>query len=155
MKSYFLLAIPLLALCSCQHYISTALPVTPINGGTWTFQKDTVKVTWGTTVEKEYINDLGAGSTLTFDSHSELGSATHTAKPDTNFVIYYYLTNSNTALQIVYPSQEIFGQITQSQSYNYTILKVDDHQLILNYTYLFFDPLGTNGEVYGNYYYTR
>ena len=156
MKTFFFLAIPLLALCSCQHYSDEyiVIPVTAVNGK-WTFEKDTVTVTWGYQVMHQYINNIGAGSTMQFNDHSINGSINYVANPDTSLGFVYYLQNSNTNLEIDYPAQMVYGVMRPEQIYNYTVVKATDHELVLNYTYSYFDPIGTQGEIYGNYYWTK
>jgi hypothetical protein len=151
MKTYFFLAAILLTLYSCQHYTSNALPVTPLNG-TWTFVKDTVRVYVGNDVSREYINDIKPGSTLQFLPGITDGSAFFKGTPaaDTTYIFNYYLTDNNTSLEIIYLPQTIFNVVQPERIYNYTIVKVTDHELLLNYIL----P-GTQIETIGNYYWKK
>jgi hypothetical protein len=158
MKTYFLLAAILLIFYGCQHYTPNTLPVTPLNG-TWTFDKDTVKIYLGSNVDREYINDIKAGSTLQFLPGITDGTAVFKGTPaaDTTLLFNYYLQNNNTSLEIDYPVQTVFNVLQNETIYTYTVVKLTDHELLLNYTIPAhaINAQGTEQETIGNYYWKK
>jgi hypothetical protein len=161
MKKYFLTAGALLLLCSCQHYFNGAATPTPAFNGKWTFEKDTITVTNGTTIVHQYINNIGAGSILQFGTGQaygtvtgvEYGNVNYVATPDTSLNFTY--TTSGNGLTITYPPQIVDGVTRSEETFSYTIVQSTAHLLELNYVYVFTDSEGTGGEVYANYYWTR
>jgi len=155
MKNYFFPVILLLIVfSSCQHYTSNLPPNTVVTG-IWTFQKDTVTVTNGTTVTHQYINNINPGSTLQFDNNSFDGRINYVASPDTTLDFTYSIINYGATLSLAYPGQTVFGVYRPGQTVQYTFIKTTAHSLILNYTYTFFDSENTQGEIYANYYWTK